>query len=232
MVDQSLREGILEKRVSVASTFVSMLIALAFSEMVLPVKASIAKDGFTLGTFLLVIVFFLTTLRIWIGNELYLRRPDVVSSRGKIWLFDFIMIVVESIILVFLATTCSETAAREARVGFVGILLILYAVDVLWVLSIWARQVLLQWFRLSVKGNKIPWWWAGQNLLLILLIWPVGYLAGDFYSLEMLMWLTLTHVGAFVHSVILYDFCKLLHDENRIIEPIRTRRIEEIEVER
>ena len=40
MVDQSLREGILEKRVSVASTFVSMLIALAFSEMVLPVKAS------------------------------------------------------------------------------------------------------------------------------------------------------------------------------------------------
>jgi uncharacterized membrane protein len=64
MVDQSLREGILEKRVSVASTFVSMLIALAFSEMVLPVKTSIAKDGFTLGTLLLVIVFFLTTLRI------------------------------------------------------------------------------------------------------------------------------------------------------------------------
>jgi hypothetical protein len=181
-----------------------MLIALAFSEMVLPVKASIAKDGFTLGTSLLV----------------------VVSSVGKIWLFDFIVIVVESIILVFLATTCSETAAREARVGFVGILLILYAVDVLWVLSMWARQVLLGWLRPSIQNNKIPWWWAGQNFLLIVLIGPLGLLAGDFYSPEMLMWLTFTHLGAFIHSVILYDFCKLLHEESRAVGSVRARRIE------
>jgi hypothetical protein len=226
MVDQVLREGLLERRVSVASTFVSMLIALAFSEMVLPVKASIAKDGFTLGTSLLVVVFFLTTLRNWIGNELYLRRPDVVSSVGKIWLFDFIVIVVESIILVFLATTCSETAAREARVGFVEILLILYAVDVLWVLSMWARQVLLGWLQPSIQTNKIPWWWAGQNFLLIVLIGPLGWLAGDFYSPEMLMWLTFTHFGAFIHSVILYDFCKLLHEGSGAVGSVRARRIE------
>lgn len=199
MVDQASHEVRMEKRVSVTSTFVSMVIALAFSEMVLSVK----EEGFTLGTSLLGTVFFLTAMRVWIGNELYLREPHVVSAIGKMWLLDFMVIVVESIIFVFLATTCSEIASRNARVGFVEILLILYALDVLWVLSMWPR-------RSRNKDKNVPWWWLGQNLSLIILIWLPGWWAGDFYSPGMLIWLTVTHVVAFGHSVILYDFSKLL----------------------
>jgi hypothetical protein len=207
MVDQLARP---EHRTTVASTFVSMLIALAYAEMVQPVKASVTNDGFTMGTSLLVIVFFLTTIRVWIGNEMYLRESNVIAQIGPIWLFDFMVIVVESMIFVFVAATCSEAAARQARVGFVRLLLLLYIVDVFWVLSMWVRQIRWPW----PSGAKIPWWWACQNVLLIVLIGLPGWWTGDFYSPAMLWLLTITHVGAFIGSVILYDRAGLLKGTN------------------
>jgi hypothetical protein len=186
-----------------------MLIALAYAEMVQPVKASVVRDGFTLGTSLLVFVFFITTIRVWIGNELYLREPAVIDQSGRWWLFDFMVIVVESMIFVFVATICSESAARQARVGFVELLLVLYVVDILWVLSMWLRQVLRRKSH-PKPAIKVPWWWAGQNVLLVVLTGLPWLWTGEFYTPQMLVWLAVTHLAAFIHSVILYDFAGLL----------------------
>ena len=131
---------------------------------------------------------------------MYLRQPSVIAQVGRYWLFDFMMVVVESMIFVFLATTCSETAARQARVGFVELLLALYIVDIIWVLSMWLRRI-----------PKIPWSWAAVNLTLSVLIWLLGLWTGDFYSPTMLFWLTVTHVVAFIIDVLIYDHLGLLN---------------------
>ena len=82
----------------------------------------------------------------------------------------------------------------------------LYAVDVTWVIFIWLTK---KW-RPEGRRPRVPWWWAYQNALLILLIAVPGWYLGDFYSWPMLTWLAVTHMAAFIHSVVLYDFHELL----------------------
>ena len=90
-----------ERHAAVATTFVSMITALAFAEMVPSVKVSFANDGVTLVTSVLGFVFFITTLRMWIGNELHLRSPNVTSGPGHIWFCDFMVIVIEATLFIF-----------------------------------------------------------------------------------------------------------------------------------
>jgi hypothetical protein len=60
------------KRKLISSIFITMLIGISYKEMLAPVSNSVRASGFTAGTMFLAIIFFLTSMRFFIGNQLHL----------------------------------------------------------------------------------------------------------------------------------------------------------------
>lgn len=98
----------IEKRNLISSVFIATLFAIAFGEVIITVKESIYTSGLTLQTSILFLIFFLTCTRFFIGNQLHLLGTDLVKLPGKVWFFDFLIIMIETIILVFIAGMCSS----------------------------------------------------------------------------------------------------------------------------
>ena len=92
-----------EKRNLLSSIFVTLLIGLAYQEMISPVRESIRATGLTWGTFVLFLVFFLTTMRFFIGAQLHLISESLLKLPGRVWFFDFIFIVLEMVVMVYSA---------------------------------------------------------------------------------------------------------------------------------
>jgi CDP-diglyceride synthetase len=55
-----------EKRNLLSSFFITVLIGIAYQEMIAPVRESVRASGITLGTSILMAVFFLTGIRFWL----------------------------------------------------------------------------------------------------------------------------------------------------------------------
>ena len=79
-----------DKRNVISSIFIAMLITLAYAETFPPVRESVRTHGLTLGTIILFFVFFLTSMRFFIGNQLHLLSESCVRMRGDMWLYDFL----------------------------------------------------------------------------------------------------------------------------------------------
>ena len=198
------------QRTTFACAFTALLVALAYAEMVRPVRESIQAEGVTFGTSILFTIFFLTAFRMFLGNTLHLECSEVARLQKGPWLFDFGAITLETTILIFLAGQCSVAASNATPVGFVALLVIMYVVDIWWVFGQWATEKLLGWER-----ERIPWGWAVQNAVLVVaIVAPYFLVPGfEFYSDAALTWLGLIHVAAFINSVIAYDFYKLHPEE-------------------
>jgi hypothetical protein len=195
-----------ERRNLVSSAFIGLLAALAVGEAVVPVRDSFRDAGLTLATSMLFLAFFFTLMRFFIGALLHLLGPELAAMSGRVWFHDFMWITVETVVLVFLGGLTSLEASSRSSVGFVRLLLVLFAIDIAWVAAQWVLSRVFPSFR----RGWIPWKWAALNAvagaaLLIPRLWSDG-----FYGDGLLVWLGVTSLAAFVVDVVLVDYYDLI----------------------
>jgi hypothetical protein len=203
-----------QRRAYVATWLITSLMALAYKEAVPPVRDSMQNgvgNDLAIGSLLLFVVFFLTNTRFFIGN--YIHMQDLVQSNAGqiVWLYDLLFIVLQAILFIFLAGVCSVKFSREHEIHFVLLLLILYGVDVIWILSqlIFGKLPYIQRY---FKRNSWTWQWLVLNLtqaILILVLVAYKY-NGDFYSQGMLWWLAGISMVAFYIDVVVIDRSHIL----------------------
>lgn len=193
-----------ERRNDVSSIFVGMLVALAYAEAIPPVREAV-RAGRTSATLALFGVFFLVSLRFFIGAHLHLISRELAGLPGAVWFYDFCWIVAETVVLVFMGGVASVEASRQARLGLAELLLLLYAMDVAWIGSQWVLGRLLRGWR-----RPVPWAWAALNAALGVAILAPGLIRGDLYAGPMVAWLGVTNLAGFVVDVLLVDHYDLL----------------------
>lgn len=202
MVDQRAT-----KRNLISSIFIAVLIGIGFQETVSPVRESFRASGFTLGTAALLTIFFLTSLRFFIGNQLHLMNERLTTLPGWIWFYDFAVVVLQCGILIFIAGNTSVKENELARLDFITLLILLYVIDILWIGSQWLTgRIRQEW-----KRPMVPWAWCILNMGLIASLTIIRYFSGDsqYSDIAMVLFL-LANVVAFVVDVILIDYYDLI----------------------
>lgn len=195
-----------ESRNLLSSFFVTLLIGLAFQEMVPPVRESIRTAGITFSTFALVSIFFLTSIRFFVGNQLHLLSESLTKLPGLVWLYDLVVIITQCIVLVFMAGNTTVEQNQNTHIGFVVLLGTLYVIDVLWIVSQWVvGKIIPKW-----KRDFIPWVWGVLNAVLVLLMCVLGLIVKDIYSITGISWLLGLNFIAFIVDVIMIDYYNAL----------------------
>jgi len=204
-IHPEIRQGkdtsLLEKRNIISSVFIAILIGLAYAEMFPPVRESVRTHGLTVGTVAMFFVFFLTSMRFFIGNQLHLLSEACVRMRGDMWLYDFLIITYQTLILCFLGGLSSVDINYRVQIDFIDLLIFLYAVDIVWIVS----QKLLGLFFKGWNREFIPWAWAILNGLLVVGIVVLRLLIDDIFSNQGLIWLGVLSLVAFILDIILID---------------------------
>ncbi len=213
------------RRHKLADLLIVVLVGVAFEEMAGPMAHTIRTEGFGLDV-LLFLIFLFTTIRFFIGCQFHLLDDDVVNKPG-LWFYDFMWIVFEMTLIIFLGAFCTVHESQGARVHFVTVLNLIFFVDVLWISSQWVLGKLYPpWRRTLPEGTtkkglgaklfpwwrrtKIPWEWAVLNSVLIVAIYVLRYSVDDFYSTAGIVLLFILNVLVFVADVFLTDFADLL----------------------
>jgi len=191
-----------ERRNFLSSIFVVILIGLAYQEMVTPIRESVRASGITLGTVILFAVFFLTSMRFFMGNQLHLMSEGLLKMKGEVWFYDLIVIIFQTTLIVFLGGVSSVEVNRRVQIGFVEILIALYAVDVMWIVSQWILGKIFQGWRRSF----IPWAWGILNSVLIVSMIVLRVTVDDLYSNTGLIWLGILNGLGFIIDVLLVDY--------------------------
>jgi CDP-diglyceride synthetase len=117
-----------ESRFLVSTFFVALLIGLAYQEMIAPVREAVRTSGITFSTFALVSIFFLTSIRFFIGNQLHLLSESLTKMPGLVWLYDLMVIVTQCVVLVFMAGDSTVKQNQSTTIGFVDLLTTLYVI--------------------------------------------------------------------------------------------------------
>lgn len=192
----------LQKRELISSLFLTVLVGLAFQEMIAPVRRSVRIEGITYPTFVLAAAFVLTSLRFFIGNYLHLREVTCAHrTSGKVWLTDFLMVILQSLVIIFMGGLCSAAANRQASIKFADLLLILCAIDMVWVSLSWISGRRTK----TLRREDIPFGWAALNSMMTMaLVSPIWY-HKDYHSKLGLSLLLFAGVLAFVVDVIVLD---------------------------
>lgn len=192
----------IEKRNLLSSFFVTLLIALAYQEMIVPVGESVRTSGMTLETFLLMTIFFVTTMRFFVGNQLHLLSESLVKMPGLVWFYDLMVIIIQSVVLTFLGGVSSVEVNRQTSMDFIQLLIILYVIDVAWIISQWILgKILPKWRRAF-----IPWAWAILNSILVICIVALGFFVDDKYSTFSIIILFVLNFIGFIVDVVLVDY--------------------------
>lgn len=202
----SLNKQQIERRNLLSSIFVVILIGLAYGEMIPLVRESVRSLGITLGTSILVVIFFLTSMRFFMGNQLHLMSEALVRMKGGVWFYDLIFIILQTVVLIFLGGVSSVEVSRNVQIGFSEFLIVLYALDVLWIISQWMLgKILNNWQR-----EFIPWAWAILNTVLIVGMVLVRIITGSAYSDAEILWLGALNGVGFIVDVMLVDYYDVL----------------------
>ena len=190
-----------EKLNLLSSFFVTVLIGLAYQEMIGPVRESVRASGITAGTLILLVVFFLVSMRFFIGNQLHLLDAKLIAMPGRVWFYDLMWIIVQCIALIFLGGVASVEVNRQIHIGFIELLVGLYAIDVLWIASQWLLgQMARSWHRRS-----IPWEWAIVNAALVVAVLLLQAMVTDPYGTPALLVLLAFNTVAFAVDIFLVD---------------------------
>jgi len=195
------RKALIEKRNLISSVFVAMLLGIAFQEMLNPVRDSVRVSGLRPVTAFLALSFFFTSIRFFIGNQLHLLSDSSEHVRGDLWLYDFLIIVTQSIFICFLGGVSSEEVNRTARVNFYDLLIVLYLVDIFWVLS----QALLGKMIKAWRRSSPPWPWAILNAALLAGTLIIRLSFGDIFGFWSLAALMALNIVGFLIDIILLD---------------------------
>lgn len=172
---------------------VLLLIGIAYQEMVDVVRDSVRSQVFTTSIILLFTVFFLTTMRFFVGDQLHLQSEEMQVASGFIWFFDLMVIVLQVTIIIFLGGLASLGASYSSPIVF-GLLIALYSFDVSWIVL----QYLMGKLSDAWKRRFIPWRWGLLNTILIILMSIIYYVAGGFYSDSALLVLSIINTIGFV----------------------------------
>ncbi len=204
-MDETRKQQV-EKRHLLSSFFITMLIALAYQEMITPVRESVRSSGITAGTSLLMVIFFLTTMRFFVGNQLHLLSESLMRMPGLVWLYDLMVIITQSVVLIFLGGVSSVEVNLKIKVGFVQLLVALYVIDVAWVVTQWAfGKILPRW-----KRTFIPWAWAVLNSFLVVCIVLLNTFVNNLYTTVGLIWLFILNLIVFIADIVLIDYYNVL----------------------
>jgi len=195
-----------EKRNLLSSFFVTLLIGIAYQEMISSVRLSVREFGITLETSILMAVFFLTSMRFFIGNQFHLLSKSLIKMPGLVWFYDLMIIIIQSVVLIFLGGVVSYEMGPKIQVAFIPLLIALYGIDILWIISQW----LLGKYLPSWRRESIPWGWAIINSILIAGILSLCCSAGNRYPTLILAGLLGLSLVAFVADVLLMDYADLL----------------------
>lgn len=199
---ESPKKQQVEKRNLLSSFFVTLLIGLAYQEMIGPVRASVRASGIRLDTFLIMSIFFMTSMRFFVGNQLHLLSESLASMPGLVWFYDLMVIIAQSVVLIFLGGLSSAEINHQVHVGFAQLLITLYFIDVVWIISQWLfGKIFLTWHR-----SFIPWDWAILNSVLIIGIILLQFFVKDLYSGYGVVILFVLNLIAFIVDVILVDY--------------------------
>lgn len=197
----------IKKRNLLSSFFVTVLIGIAFQEMVSTIKTPIITDGITINNSFLGFTFFLVSIRFFIGNQLHLSSESFLESPGLLWLFDLLVIIVQSIILIFLGGLCIVSKNLNTSIGFKEFLVILFSIDVFWLFAQWIMgKIVKKW-----KRHSIPWEWAKLNGVLLVFLLLLDVFFDDVYSDLGLVFLMMTNLIAFIIDVILIDHYETIY---------------------
>lgn len=195
-----------EKRNLLSSFFISLLIGLAFQNMVIIAQDSINNEGVRLNNLILSSIFFLTGLRFFIGNLLHLLSDSFSKLRGGVWLYDLTIIVFQSTIIAFLAGVSTVEKSLNSTVDFFNLLIVLYLLDIVWIISQWFLGI----FLISWRRVFIPWVWAVLNTILLALIFIIRFITADYYSKNGLILLLIVNLIAFIVDVVFVDYYDVL----------------------
>jgi hypothetical protein len=199
--DGKARKALIEKRNLISSVFVAMLLGVAFQEMLNPVRDSVKASGFRPATAFLALSFFFTSIRFFIGNQLHLLSDSSEHVRGDLWLYDFLIIVTQSIFICFLGGVSSEEVNRTAHVNFYDLLIVLYLTDIFWVLS----QAVLGRMIKAWRRSSTPWPWAILNTALLAGTLIIHQSFADIFGFWSLAALTILNIVGFLIDIILLD---------------------------
>jgi len=137
-----------------------------------------------------------------VGNQLHLLGAGLAKMPGLVWLYDLGVIIIQSVVLTFLGGVSSLEVNRSISIGFVELLITLYAIDVLWIVSQSAIGKLAK----SWKRDFIPWVWSILNTVLIICILLLQTFLRDVYSTLGIVILFAINLIAFIIDVVLVDY--------------------------
>ncbi|MCK6562475.1 hypothetical protein L6R21_25020 [bacterium] len=191
-----------EKRNLLSSFFITLLIGIAYQEMISVVRESMRLSGITVGTTLLTATFFFTSMRFFVGNQLHLLSDALLRMPGLVWLYDVMVIISQSIALIFLGSSSSIEINRKIMIGFLEFLVVLYIIDIAWIVSQW----ILGRFLRNWRRGFIPWAWAILNSILVICMLFLNAFTSDIYSASALTWLFGLNLIGFIVDVVLVDY--------------------------
>jgi hypothetical protein len=183
--------------------FTGFLIAIAFHEAGHHTSDALKRDGLTLETFVLPAIFFLTALRFFIGNQLYLLKQSFARQHSKSWYYDVGIVTLQSSVLIFLGNVVTFEEGHRPKIGFVKALVFLYAVDVFWIVSKMCIGRAKRWAHCKPASESK--WWVALNVGLVGFILLTGWIFGDVYSHEGLILIGIANAVAFVIDVRMTD---------------------------
>lgn len=112
-------------------------------------------------------VFFATLLRFSVGNILHIRNLERKGLSPFAWLYDFVIIFLESLIFLLLGMYSWGNDLR-----FIKLLMLLCFLDALWIVTMIPHYVNGQ---LPKRPKPLPWAWCLINILsglyLVATIW-------------------------------------------------------------
>ncbi len=191
----------------VSQLLVAALFAVAYSQMVSPVTAAFDRDGVNLQTLAWPVIYMMTVLRFFIGNILHLESPNLIGPKAAFrWFWDLFFIVMQCVVLIFAGAVATVNASAGSTISFTDYLLVLYGLDVLWLVSMrvlhWLGQAWPRFFGPMVRDRDLaPLEWAIVNVILGLVIWGVD-LAGT-HSADIDAWKLWLLVG--VNAAVFLD---------------------------
>ncbi len=128
------------------------------------------------------VIYVATALRFFIGDILHLEEADLTTPEAEVkWFWDFSFIIAECLILIFAGTVTSIYI--DTHVSFVDYLLVLYAVDIIWLSSFPLFHALGQPHRFPklfgrmVRRKHISFLelgWIFINATLAFILWVLG----------------------------------------------------------
>jgi len=191
----------ISKRKELSDTLLSLLFGACIYETV-----SISKLGpIGINDAFLIISTFLTALRFYIGNKVFISDLTFSETKLVIWIYDLLIIIIQSALFIALGALCTIKSNINVVHNFYQIYLSILTLDVLWILS---QYILGRIFK-SWNRKKIPAKWAVANSVYIVIIFLVFTLSNEPYGFSSLLTVFLVSVVAFILDVIGFDYAEI-----------------------